>query len=130
MRKSALGRQQTRRFGLRRLCRTFDLCITNGWMGGKRNGGLAPAGAVPEAAFEVVSSVLQASILCDRHEDDNCGNQKMPSSSSAMVIRGVHGISPHLISRFILCLRQIAGNRGYRQHSLPASISDGFPVPR
>jgi hypothetical protein len=79
-------------------------------MGGKRNGGLAPASAVPEAAFEVVSSVLQASILCDRHEDDNCGNQKVPSFSSATLIGGVHGISPHLISHVILCLRQISGN--------------------
>lgn len=52
--------------------KTFDLRIRNAR--NEQKGGLAPTNTVPEAAFEVVSSALQARILCDRHEDDDYVN--------------------------------------------------------
>jgi hypothetical protein len=47
---------------------------------------LAPTDAIPEAMIEVANSIFYASILRDRHEDDDCRNQEVPYFSSATII--------------------------------------------
>jgi hypothetical protein len=53
------------------------------------------AHAIPKAMVKVASSVFQASILRDRHEEDDCCNEEVLSSRSTTFIDRVHAIAPY-----------------------------------
>ena len=53
---------------------------------------LAPTDAIPEAMIKVTNSVFYAGILRDRHEDDDCCYQEVPSSNSATIGSRAHGV--------------------------------------
>jgi hypothetical protein len=86
---------------------------------------LASTDAIPEAMIEVANSVFYASILRDRHEDDDCCDQEVPSSRSATIISGAHGV-------FLTCkpaFSMAASDRGQSKQLNIANILNERPLP-